>query len=502
MNDNTENNKENQSSPLKQEPKTIFDGNENLTPEELPAEEELQVEEVSSDVASAEDAVAGHEVIDAGHPFLLNENNRMKFLFIGGGALGVLILFFLIFQLFFGAKKAPKIITLTYWGLWEDRQIMEPLINEYQVKNPTIKINYEKMSPQSYREKLIARGRNGQGPDIFRFHNTWLPEIQEVVTPLPSSIMSNQEFEKTFYPIYTKDLKVQDHYYGIPLEMDMLVLAYNENLFKKAGILTAPANWDEVMEDVGKLSIKDSDNKLITSGIALGTATNIQHFSEVLGLMLLQNGGNLKKLDTPEAAQALEIYRKFAEAPTDYWNDTMPDSITAFAQEKVAMTIVPLWEVLTIKAMNPDIKVKVASVPNVPGSKSISLASYWVEGVSRFSANQLEAWKFLKYLSTKDAEMKRFEAQSKVRLFGQAYSRVDLGSMLSSNEYLNVIASQLDSVYSLPLSARTFDNGLNDEIITYLENAVTSTTQGVSYSEAMKTAGQGISSVFSKFKIE
>ena len=80
----------------------------------------------------------------------------------------------------------------------------------------------------------------------------------------------------------------------------------------------------------------------------------------------------------------------------------MPNSIIAFAQEKVAMIFAPSWQVLTIKTINPELKLKVVPVPSVPGSSPVSLASYWVEGVSRYSKNQTEAWKFIRYLVEKD----------------------------------------------------------------------------------------------------
>ncbi len=64
----------------------------------------------------------------------------------------------------------------------------------------------------------------------------------------------------------------------------------------------------------------------------------------------------------------------------------MPNSITAFVQEKVAMIIAPSWEILSIKAQNPDIKLKVSTIPfNLPGNQPTSLANYWVEGVSKKS---------------------------------------------------------------------------------------------------------------------
>jgi ABC-type glycerol-3-phosphate transport system substrate-binding protein len=315
--------------------------------------------------------------------------------------------------------------------------------------------------------------------------------------------MTNDEFEKTFYPVNQKDLKVGSYYYGIPLTVDGLVLIYNDDLLKKAGIASAPTNWDEVIDYAAKLSVKDKDGNLITAGIAMGTVSNIEHFSDIFGLILLQNGGSLSQLDQPAAASALEAYRKFAEDPKNsFWDENMPNSTTAFIQEKVAMIIAPSWEAITIKTANPDIKLKVTSVPIVPGGRPLSLASYWVEGVSRYSANQLEAWKFLKFLSEKENMAKLYEAEAKVRPFGEPYSRVDLASTLAQNEYVGPVIQQAKYFVSLPLVTRTFDNGLNDEIVRYLENAINATIQGSSYTEALRTAKEGVDQVLSRYKIE
>ena len=440
-------------------------------------------------------------------PPVYQENNN-QYIFIVGGAILFLILLVVIIKAIFSGGSKGKPANLIYWGLWEDKEIMEPLIDAYQQKNPNIKITYQKMNPQSYREKLVSRSKaQGTGaaeiekPDIFRFHNTWLPEIKDIVSPLPSTVMNGDEFDKTFYPIHKKDLKVGNYYYGLPLEIDGLVLVYNQGLFKKAGIATVPATWDDITEIVPKLTVKDRSGNLITSGIALGTAGNVDHFSDIFGLLLLQNGGSLDKLNQDEAAGALEIYRKFSESPQGYWNEEMSNSTTAFIQEKVAMIIVPSWEVLSIKSSNPDIEIKVVPVPVVPGTASLSLASYWVEGVSRFSNHQLEAWKFLRFLTEKENMTKLYEIQSKVRPFGEPYSRVDLAPLLAQNPYLSAVIKQANNFYSLPLISRTYDNGLNDEIIKYMENAINSTILGVSYKEALETAKRGIDQVFTKYNI-
>ena len=461
--------------------------------------ESVPVEEVAPDVSTPEKVEAPPNELP---PTPVYEESKPQFpIFIVGAAVVFVILLVIIIKAIFGGGAAKKEVSLTYWGLWEEAEVMKPMIDLYEQKNPGVKIAYQKMSPSDYREKLIARSKSNQGPDLFRFHNTWLPEIKEIVSPLPSQIMSSSEFEKTFYPVAQKDLKVGSYYYGIPLSIDGLVLIYNENLFKKAGVTTTPSTWDDITEIVPRLTVKDQNGALITSGIAIGTTSNIDHFSDIFGLLLVQNGGSLGRLDSGEAAGALEIYRKFAESPQVYWNDAMPNSTTAFIQEKVAIIIAPSWEILTIKAANPDIQMKVVPVPSVPGAKAVSLASYWVEGVSRYSANQIEAWKFLRFLSEKENMTRHYEIQSRVRPFGEPYSRVDLAPILAQNEYLAPVIKQAANFVSQPLISRTYDNGLNDEIIKYIENAVNSTVQGVSYNEALRTASQGITQIFTKYSI-
>jgi len=470
----------------------------------------LQPEEVAPDVTSPDISTTTmpEPFPTSEEPPAIYEENKNKYLVIGGVVIVFILIFLVLLALF--RPKTPisqQSINLTYWGLWEDKEIYAPLINAYQIKNPNVKIDYQKKSILDYREKLIVRSQNGQGPDIFRFHNTWIPQLkandETILSALPTEIMTAEEYKKTFYPVIQKDLNINGRYYGLALEIDGLVLVINEGLFKKAGITSPPTSWTEdLIEIVNKLSVRDGNKQLITAGIALGTAENIDHFSEIFGLLLVQNGGSLSKLDSPEAAQALEIYRRFAEPPTNYWDETMPNSTTAFIQEKVAMILVPSWQILNIKAINPDIKLKVVPVPKGPQGTQISIANYWVEGVSKYSKNQVEAWKFLKYLSEKEQMSKLYEMQAKTRLFGEPYSRIDLGATLAQHEFLGAVITQANNFISLPIVSKTQDNGLNDGIITYLKDAINATSQGVAYSEALNNAKKGIDQLFLRYKIQ
>jgi multiple sugar transport system substrate-binding protein len=483
-------------------------------------EESVQAEEISSNV-EATDQTDFSQVqpeiapLEAEPQAVYKEPSKLPFIL---GGVGV---FFVVFLILFavlssGSKKKtvppPEDITLTYWGLWEEKEVMEPLIKEYQKTHTNIKISYEKKSEKDYRKKLLTWIQNGQGPDIFRFHNTWIPElilpnpnVQELaLAALPESVMTSADYEKTFYPVHVKDLKIGKNIYGIPLMIDGLVMIVNEDLLKKAGISSIPTNWDEMVAAASQISVKGKDNVLMTAGFAAGSATNVGHFSDIYGLMLLLNGGELSKLDQPEASGALEAYRRFAEEPNNVWSDTMPNSVNAFAQGKVAMIFAPSWEIHAIKTTAPDLKIVVVPIPNPPGGKQFSISTYWVEGVSKRSTHQLEAWKFLAYLSSKEGQTKMFEIQSNIRMFGTPYSRVDLAELLVQDPYLGPVVKQAaeDRFVSLPLITNTFDDGLNDEVVRYLENAINGASQGVSYGEAMKKAKEGIDQVFLQYNIK
>lgn len=447
------------------------------------------------------------------------EDNRKKYLLIGVIAVFLVLLAVLILSAVLKKKpKAQEKITINYWGLWEDTQLMQPLFDEYNKTHPNITVNYVKQDPKQYRERLQAAIDRGDGPDIFRFHNTWVPMLMNHLAPMPKSIYSDEDYKKIFYPVVTSDLKVGGNYFGLPLEIDGLVLFYNEDILKSTNV-SVPSTWEDVKNSVPKLTVKEK-GRIVTSAIALGTAENIEHFSDILGLMLLQNGTKLTSslnscadsTSTTCSSEVMTFYRQFAETPNNTWDESLENSITAFATGKVAMIIAPSWQAYTIKEIskNSSLNFKVAQVPQLPCPKSpascvsVNWASYWVEGVSSKSKNTVVSWDLLKFLTQADTLQKLYEAQIKYRkLFGEPYSRVDLGKNLSDNPYIAPIISEASTMKSFYLASRTNDGetGINTSFIKYLQDAVNSLTQGVSVETAIQTADKGFKQVFDRYKI-
>lgn len=419
----------------------------------------------------------------------------------------ILVFFILITGTVFGLKfilgifAGNKEVTLTYWGLWENEAIIAGAIADFQAKNPKIKVQYLKQSPRQYRERLTAAINRGEGPDVFRFHNTWLPMIKDDLYPAPETIITAAEFGSSFYPVVVNDLVVDSTIYGLPLMIDGLGLYYNEDLFAAAGVSGPPSSWEELLALVPKIARPDG-NGFSTAAIALGTANNVEHFSDILATMMLQNGADLTQPAAREAEEALIFYRKFATVsdPVYTWNQTMDNSIYAFASGRVAMIMAPSWRVFDIKQINPNLRFKIAPIPQLPGS-STTWASYWVEGVSAKSKNKEAAWQFVKFLTSREEAVKLYSETSKTRLFGEPYARLDLADTLKDDPYVGAYLKQAPSAKSFPLASRTADNGLNDKLIKYLEDAVNSLDQGTAPAAALQTAAAGFNQVLSTYGV-
>ncbi|MFO0704227.1 MAG: ABC transporter substrate-binding protein [Patescibacteria group bacterium] len=328
-----------------------------LPQEDVP--QEITPEEVPADITSPSEVDRpAPEVLNA-VPASMGSDSRQRYFFVGSIAIFFMIIVGVLFFIF-GRKPENKPVeavpvTLTYWGLWEDEKVLKPLFDEYKKANPHVTIQYDKKDPKDYLSRLIGRAPNGKGPDIFRFHNTWIPELVtedkvQLLATLPAEVMTTAEYEKTFYKVQQSDLKIGSSYYGIPLYLDGFVLLYNPSILKAAGNANPPTSFINDLIEMSKDMTVKGENGPVTSGVAMGTADNVEHFSEILGMIMLLD--NIQKqedvnnlwastvyhkllTDNSQAERGgtnLKIYREFAEQ--GIWSSTMPNSIDAFAQAK------------------------------------------------------------------------------------------------------------------------------------------------------------------------
>jgi len=413
------------------------------------------------------------------------------------------ILFALILS---GCRLIPGIqdqgqVSLTYWGLWESAVNVNQLISDYQKDHPNVTIVYEKKSHQQYRESLQSRIEAGEGPDIFRFHNTWVPMIQSALSEVPADVVSASEFRDNFYPAVSSDLRnSQKKFVGVPLEIDGLGLFWNEEIFNAAGISAPPKTWQELADIASKLTVSGPAGNITTAGVAIGTASNVDHFSDILGMMILQNGGDPKLPTGQQAADALDYFVSFARGEGRAWDSSLPSSTVAFTGGNLAMYFGPSWRAIEIRNNNPLLKFQVAPVPQLEGGK-VAWASYWAEGVSAKSPHQKEAWEFVKYLQQEDVLVKLYSEAAKTpgRIFGEPYPKVSMASKIASDPILGAFIADAPYMRSAPMASRTFDNGLNDQMIKAYEDAINSVLKGSRAADELQTTAKNVETILTRF---
>lgn len=429
----------------------------------------------------------------------------------------VLVIIFAAFKLF-SSRRGGSSQEITWWGLWEDAAAVDSLIKEYEAEHPKVKINYLRQSQVDYRERLTSSLAKGQGPDIFRFHNTWVPMFKTQLDTIPASVVNPADYAKTFYPIASSDLTLGNGIVGIPLEYDALLLYINTDIFDKAG-KTPPIGWAELRELAKELTVKDDQGIITQSGMALGRVENVDHWQEILGLMMLQNevdmthpekcseapaGGTGGSTKICPGADAVTFFSLFSTVD-GVWDATLPPSTAAFAAGKVAMYLGPSWRAFEIQQANPNLKFKTVGVPQLPkdspNQPDVTYATYWAEGVWSRSTKKAVAWDFLKFLSTKESMQKLYQNEARVRMFGEPYPRVDMASLLNDHPIIGALIRQAPGAESWYLASRTFDGptGINSLLSKYFEDAINATITGQDVTKALQTTAEGVSQVLSQY---
>lgn len=415
--------------------------------------------------------------------------------------------FSLILSLFSGcsSKKQPTVvekpeqIKLVYYRMFDDEDVIRPIIQQYESTHPNVKIVYKKFNDlDEYLNLIINELAEGQGPDIFSAPNYWiLPNIKKL-SPADLEFVSPQAFRDVFVNVAGDDLIFLDpadnteKVFGLPMMVDTLALYYNKSVYedKIPSRGKPPTTWAELEDDVYLLTKKDqSFERFEQAGIAMGRFDNIARSIDILYLLMIQNGTkfyneNMSKAEfsrqrsdsiglgasaSSPAGVALDIFTSFAlPSKKNYsWNQYISDSsspakeLEAFARGKVVMIFgySYLYEQLaslikdlegkgvkTISMNNVGISVVPQIVdPQVSTEKRDTYANYFVETVSRTSDHSKEAWDFLVFITNKE-NLDHYNQKTK-----RPTSRRDMIEDQKKDPVYGVFAEQIGFAESLPI---------------------------------------------------
>lgn len=461
-------------------------------------------ESVGASVGKIQDTKESGQVSPGHAPLPKKRSFSKKILIIAAVIFLILIIGIAAWRFLF-SRFASKNAEITWWGVMTDEALVQPLIEEYQSKNPDVRIVYINQSNQDYRERLTNSLAKTEGPDIFRFHNSWVPMFSSQLDSLPTEVITEAEYSRIYYPIIVSSMTSGSGIIGIPLVYDALTFFINEDIFATAG-KSPPTNWDDLRRLARELTIVDNRGSIAQSGVAMGNAQNVDHWQEILALLILQNGGDLSKPTDALAEGALAYYTLFSRVD-GVWDETLPSSTIAFSDGKLAMYFGTSSRALEIRSRNPNLKFRAVPLPQLPKDfpeqPDVSYANYWVEGVWSKSKHKDTAWDFLKFISSRESLQKIHENSVKIQGYGLAYPRADMQPFLRQDSILGSLMLEADSAQTWYLADNTFDGptGINSQISKYYGEAITSVNSGVDAQNALQSAAPGISQVLAQYRL-
>ncbi len=359
-----------------------------------------------------------------------------------------------------GGGTTTENITLQWWGVFLDSEVVQPLIDEYKQLNPNVTIEYANRWPGgSYAEaelsyknelnRILNTNDPVALPDIFMINNTWAGDYEAYVSASPT--LDIQTYASTFVDAVVEDFAKTGVVTGLPLWIDTFAVVYNKEMLATEQLNEPPDSWPR-FKNAAQALTKTSNNIMTQAGFAAGTTNNTSYWFELALLLLRQNGVAITDENNqpifsadPDSSDALNFFKSFATTSGNTWNTAFNNESAAFLEGKVAMIIVPSFRLRDIIKYNEEydlgIDIGIAKLPQIEGQDQplINWSNYWGNMVSRNRPYAAASWAFLNWLSQPEQQIKLSNnVKNKYGYFGLLYPRKDMLEELRDDQFLSV----------------------------------------------------------------
>lgn len=301
-------------------------------------------------------------------------------------------------------------VLLEVWGTFDDQRAFENAFAGYSKLRPNVEVRYRQFSPNTYETDLVNALAAGRGPDIFMFHNTWLPKHIAKIAPAPLTQLPFADFQALYPRVIEQDFAPDGNIYALPLYLDTLALIYNKDIFDNKALAVPPKTWTETQQYIFKIKEINRAGIIKRAGAAIGgSEKSINRASDLLSAIMLQSGVEMTNRDfsratfAREGAPALTFYTQFANPknPNYTWNDNLHYSLDALAEGSVGMIFNYAYNLKTLREKNPFLRVGVAEMPQPSLSSRVDYPNYQGLSVAAASPTPDYAWDLVIYMTTR-----------------------------------------------------------------------------------------------------
>jgi putative chitobiose transport system substrate-binding protein len=283
------------------------------------------------------------------------------------------------------------------------------VVARYEQDNPGVKIEWIDFPWDIIQTKLVTRIVAGKPPALVNLNVPWADEFARdgLLTPVDALLGPG------YIPSTLDDLRFKGKVYGFPMYSNVAVIAYNTDIFRKAGLTRGPASLDEQLAFARQIAARTGK-----AGIA-PALSKIDGLFMQQGLAVIEDGkaafnspahvALVQKLASTYKVGGLLKEGLFAE-------DNFPTVIDAYKGGRLGMLLAPPTALRRIEGDAKDIYAITDIAPAPLGPTGIADGGWLVhfaipKGVS--AALLPEVGKFARYL-TSDANQLSFAQKASV----------------------------------------------------------------------------------------
>ena len=228
-------------------------------------------------------------------------------------------------------------------------KIIDEFSADFAKENPGIKVT--PIYAGSYQDtivKALTAHKSGSPPVTSVLLSTDMFTLidEDAIVPIDSFVKTadDKAWLDGFYKAFMLNSQSGGKTWGVPFQRSTIVLYYNKELFKAAGLDAnkPPATWAEMADAAKKLTVKDASGKATQYGVQIPSSGFpywlFQGLAIENGVALANDSGNAVKFDDPAVIEALQYWIDLTKQGVHppgivEWGTTPKD----FFEKKVAM---------------------------------------------------------------------------------------------------------------------------------------------------------------------
>ena len=338
--------------------------------------------------------------------------------------------------------------TVSFWYGGDGDTDIKPIIKDF-TKQTGIKVKIQSVPWSQYNDKLLTAAASKSGPDLMVMGTTSVPNFvsSNSLMDISSVIKKDKNLQSNqFFKGNVETTKVNGKYYGVPWYTETRVLYYRKDLLQKVGYNEPPKNWDELYDAANKLSQRGGKD---TYGFSIDQSEPTFGFmmARQNGATLLEKNGETDFNQKP-MVETMSYLQKFVKNGVSPKEDLKLSIGESFGNKGLLpMFVSGPWMVKSIE-QDSGLKDNQWGIAQLPAGKynNMSNTGGGDLAVFKYTSHKTEAIKLMKFLSTRENQIKYYKNSNSLPARTDAWNDKSL-----QNTKVQVIKKQLNSSQPMPL---------------------------------------------------